>query len=200
MYLCTSRVLAEDMHGNTEHILICGPRCVQSILDHYGQEVDLISLAKEMQGDIVETGCSLQDIEEALKRRGINCQALRAGALELPVWPHPIVVHFTQGHFIVLDKIDGLYAQIRDGPGMDPVWTFVPTVMIQQSGAVLLTSDSQIPDDAPHFLRWPRVFVGLCSIAVGTMILYMRRTTARRLMWLLLRHFPNQQKEERVHV
>ena len=55
---------AEDQE-TTRRLSICGPRSVQRVLEHFGQQEDLASLVTEMQGGVVDELSSLHDIEEA---------------------------------------------------------------------------------------------------------------------------------------
>ena len=69
---------AEDQE-TTRRLSICGPRSVQRVLEHLGQQEDLASLVTEMQGGVVDELSSLHDIQEALSKRGIYSLPLKLG-------------------------------------------------------------------------------------------------------------------------
>lgn len=170
--LCTQ----DPESADTDWPSVCGPRCVQAILEHYGQHVELVPLIGEMQGGLPEQGCSLRDVQDALERRHIYCLALQTDALSFPEWPNPVIVHYKQDHFAILEETNGVYAKTRDGVDMEPAWQLIPKVMLKQSGALLLTSDSPIQTGRLTFVRWPRfALVFFCGLFACVGVLTYRR-------------------------
>lgn len=166
---------------------ICGPRCVQSVLEYYGRQEDLIVLILEMQGGIPELGCSLKDIQNALEKRGIYCLALETSVLGFPDWPDPVIMHYKAGHFAVLQRIKGVYARVQDeGINREEV---IPDLMFKRSGAILLTARSPIEAKQLVLLRWPRFLFALCfAFLVGFGVLAYRAfvSSGRILSWMRL--------------
>lgn len=166
--------VAEDL-ATTRRLSICGPRCVQRVLEQYGVREDLAALVKEMQGGVVERLCSMHDIESALSKRGIHSMPLKLGWLGYPNWHNPVILHYSEEHFVVLDETKGGFSKIRDGVQGLPSWEFTPAVMCRQSGVVLLTSETPIRTDEVSELWWPRGAASLCCLLLGSATLFLCR-------------------------
>jgi len=94
--------------------IYCGPRAVVHVLEHIGaiQPADetMMALIREMNlDDGRERLASLEEIRQALIRREIASQCYSIPDGQLPVSPHPIIVHWEElsvnhrsGHFVVL--------------------------------------------------------------------------------------------------
>jgi len=133
--------------------MFCGPRCVQFVLEHFGQREDLRPLVQEIQDRDWRRGSTLAALQLALERRGLYTTALRVGARSRVDWPTPVIAHLNPqtatglGHFVVL--LPG------GGDGGLRVWcglAGVQPVSCKQfsglwSGAVILTSE--VPIEAP---------------------------------------------------
>ncbi len=141
--------------------LVCGPRCIQYVLRHYGQDADLIDLVKEVQWPNLEAGATLAAVETALNKRGIHTQAISITAGGRLQWPHPVVLHVRGdgdlGHFVVwlgrteagADVVwDGLSGS-QTGP-WDKLYTHC-------TGTALLTAPAPIdcPQDAVERMASP---------------------------------------------
>ncbi len=90
--------------------VVCGPRCVQYILKHYGQQVELHDLIQELQWPNLEAGSNLADLQKSLNKRGIHTAAIQLSPGAKLDWPEPVLVHLklgtsitpeTLGHFVV---------------------------------------------------------------------------------------------------
>jgi hypothetical protein len=102
---------ADNKRSDSEQDSVCGPRCVQYVLEWYGspQAPSLLNLVEEMQWPSVERGSSLHDIQTALTKRGVYSMPVRCRELSSIVWKEPVVVFFEPlnrdrdlGHFAVL--------------------------------------------------------------------------------------------------
>lgn len=131
--------------------LICGPRCVKSVLDYYNQPSDLIELVREIQFPELEMGSTLENIEHALQIRGIHTCAVHIPYHSRLKWPYPVIVHLqtdndTMGHFVMWFPGPQLAhngsEQIKD----DLVGQIQNHMHQNRSGAVLLTSPDRITD------------------------------------------------------
>ncbi len=138
----------EDRHEQ-QRMLICGPRCVQFVLDYYGHEEGVIEIVREIQWPHLSRGCSLADIEDALRKRGIHTQAIRLESRATLDWPHPVILHLSagrneMGHFVVwLPCSTGGAADIWDG-GLRIRQVAQRSLSEQRTGFALLTSPKPI--------------------------------------------------------
>jgi hypothetical protein len=85
---------------------VCGPRCVQWVLQRYGIDVDLIALIQEMQWPDFEQGSSFADIEKALRQRGLCIHAVEdptVGDWGVPVIIQERRVGESVPHFAIVD-------------------------------------------------------------------------------------------------
>ena len=149
---------------------ICGPRCVEFVLDWYGRPVDVSDLIDELQQGRPYQMVSLAALAEALEKRGLHAKAVTLGWGATLDWPHPVVRHSTRadgaGHFTVLVPPRG------DLPRL--VWTgdagYKRALTDEDgaaSGVLLLTSPEPIRDVQlkPH--RGPATLViGVCSVVL----------------------------------
>jgi hypothetical protein len=93
--------------------VVCGPRCLQYVLDYYDApgSNDLLALIKEVQWPHIESGASVAAISRVLTDRGIDSTAIELAPSDLVdiVWPHPVILHFKPhpnsnhelGHFVI---------------------------------------------------------------------------------------------------
>jgi ABC-type bacteriocin/lantibiotic exporter with double-glycine peptidase domain len=139
-------------HG---HDLLCGPRCVQFLLQYYQRSpaATLVALTREIQWPDVEAGVSLERIAEALKARSIHTAALKLSSDATLKWNHPVVVHLAPrdqqalGHYVIWlpDSTEGICRVWSGTPGMQiGSWSELRAGM---SGVVLLTSPEPITED-----------------------------------------------------
>lgn len=134
---------------------VCGPRCVQRVLQHYGQQAELIDLVRELQGAAIDRPANLADMKRAIQRRGICAEGVRIAPADLRriMWPEPVIAHLSgtdgaAGHFCVLPPAEpgpGASSRIWDGlggsselHGGEAFGTF--------SGVVLVTARSPISE------------------------------------------------------
>ncbi len=150
--------------------MVCGPRCVQFILEHYGIKEDLIDLVKEIQWPDFEAGASLGAIEAALRKRGIYTCALRMDPKDRLAWSAPVVLHLKGqtaiGHFMVW------WPDAAQAFGWEELAG-------ELSGTILLTSSAPIaePEKAVRkATHWPSVAV----IAVFVAALFAAPACRRR--------------------
>lgn len=159
-----------------QHDTVCGPRCAVAVLAHFGQEVPLIELVREMQFPDIDNGCSLADIQEALSRRGIHSCAIRLATSDSVYWPEPVVIHShisgnNVGHFAFAPSGYG---------GAEPLTNWVRGA----SGTILLTSRAPIaPSRALAAVsrgpaEWPWVIASLGTVSLGGV--YLRRSLQTR--------------------
>ncbi|MDX1970315.1 MAG: cysteine peptidase family C39 domain-containing protein, partial [Planctomycetaceae bacterium] len=127
--LAPTLALADDLDA-VRRMSICGPRCVQRVLEFYGQKEDLATLVREMQGGVVNEFSSFHGIEEALSRRGVHALPVQYGVLGFPNWREPVILHYREGHFVVLSETKGGFVKIHDGILHPPTWEPLPSVML----------------------------------------------------------------------
>lgn len=162
--------------------VVCGPRCVQYVLQHYGIESDLIDLVKETQSDF-EAGASLAALDDALRRRGVFTAALKLSPNAALQWPHPVLMHLSpetgeMGHFVVwLPTPDGSKSQVWNG--LSGTQSGLESVLAKKrSGYVLLTAAAEIRQPETAAQRTTRLdlwylfrLVGVLAL-IGVMVTY----------------------------
>ena len=176
-----------QLGGQETHDLVCGPRCLQLVLRHYGRDADLVDLIRKIQWPNVEQGTSLSALQHELEERGVHTLVVRCPKSSLPDWPHPLIVHFelaegsTQGlgHFAVVFQNSSTTNSVTlcggpNGPETMPVPKFVR----QFSGWAILTSPDPIPVDLKVLLKplvWSKPFLwqiaGVTCLVVGGCLL-----------------------------
>ncbi len=147
-WICCS--LCAGMHPDTPD-LVCGPRCVQFVLNHYGVKCELINLVREIQWPNYENGASVEDLRKALETHGVYTRAVHVEGQLALAWQHPVVVclrplHDTSdvGHFVVwLPSSNGEPEMIWDG--LDGVMSLERGELpLNRMGTILLTSPEPI--------------------------------------------------------
>lgn len=159
---------------------ICGPRCVQRVLEHYGQDVELTDLVRELQGATVDRPASLAEMTRVLESRHVYAAGVRLSPRDLRhlSWPDAVIAHFNHGgssvgHFRVLFA-DRAPMRVWDGLAGESAartnqWA------AHASGTILLTSRSPIAD-APRCVEttWPPARLGIAAGGVAAVFLAAR--------------------------
>lgn len=178
--------------------LVCGPRCVQYVLAHYGRDADLMSLVREMQWPHLEAGSSVGSVERALSDRGIEVASIADIAAKDLTWPTPVIVHLRDvtnhqvGHFAVLLQNDG--KNVRLWMGMEGVVELSLSGLRERfSGVAVLTALTPIDKQAwqSRFARQQpiKLAAGICLAAATASMLvsvfrHRRRSGIIRTDWL----------------
>lgn len=168
-----------DKNPQVGRDVFCGARCVRYVLSHYGHEVDLIDIVKELQWPHLERPVSLHQLMEFLEERGIYTHACRVGIGVDLVGDEPAIVHLRQtdgsdGHFVVWISGSNGRAEITDG--LRAPWAISnDDLAIARSGNLILTSKSAIPDPRSRFLfsRYRSLFncpPEMCGLAFGVVV------------------------------
>lgn len=170
----TGNLVQETKYDERESDIICGPRCVQYVLAHFGIDSDVIDLAKEIQWPDLESGASLKKLADAMEARGLHTCALRINASQNIKWQFPVIFHTNPensriGHFQVwLPGSNDSGVQIWDGrEGLISIpqdeW------MRLRSGAILLLSPETIsnPETAITESSRLQMFAGVALVLGG---------------------------------
>jgi len=163
-------------------VLVCGPQCVQTVLSHYGFEVDLRELVNELQWPDLSKGSSLFDMAVALSKRGVYCQPVSIED-DVPIkWPHPVIVHFEQRnthHFAVLTPDGNDSGSLLWSPVAG--FTRIPNgvCLDGRTAIVLLTCSrpiqrSNIERLADHLPRYDLVFAATPFLVIAICLTYSR--------------------------
>ena len=145
-------VAARKADGRAPDGLVCGPRCVQYLLHYYGQDTDLIELVARFRWPDLERGASLDNIDRALRQRGVYTYAMQLTPQARLKWSYPVLVHLkvdgtTTGHYAV---------RLPSSSGEADVWYGLPGIRRlsdsllaeRWTGAVLLTAPEPITSPA----------------------------------------------------
>ncbi len=180
--------------------LVCGPRCAQFILRHYGIDADLIDLVREIQWPTLEDGATLAAVDQALRARGVHTRALRMGPTSRLSWSHPVLLHLTGetagGHFVVwLPDSTENTAHVWIGLAGVQSGRF-DSLRKRMSGAILLTSPTPIEStqwEAQDTSRTVFAILSFSSIAMlavlGCWIVQRRRSRATQGSGVRLRQW-----------
>ncbi len=136
--------------GSPPRDLVCGPRCVQFLIQYYFKKnLDLTDLVREIQWPDIERGARLDTISESLQKRGLFTCPMRIGSEMRIDWPYPVLVHLGKnldenGHFVVWLP--------TSSSGKDEIWFGVDGVRQEipydlarkRSGFILLTAPKPI--------------------------------------------------------
>jgi ABC-type bacteriocin/lantibiotic exporter with double-glycine peptidase domain len=161
---------------------LCGPRCVQFILQQFGHRSELLTLLQELPLSEVSRGASLQSLQELLERRGVYCEALAVSPQGVLRWGHPVLVHLEDkndpqsGHYVVwLPTSSGEYCDIWDG-AHGSYSCSERRFASSRSGAMLLTSPTKIEDSRRAVTLGPAVALTLLwgsAISLGVTCVYL---------------------------
>lgn len=170
--------------------VVCGPRCLQYLLRHYGIETELMDLVKETQSDF-EEGATLDALNEALRRRGVHTAALRLPSTAVIRWPHPVLMHLKSddegmGHYVIWLPTSER-TQVHVWNGLAGIQTGSESrLAAKRSGVVLLTSQTEIEQPtmaSVSTIRWDSWLSWLSwsgvLIVVSVIGLICRRTCCR---------------------
>lgn len=144
-----SKPAREPIRGIADNI--CGPRCVQFVLQHYGIDAELQDLVREMQWPELEKGATLDSMSQALERRGVHTCVLKVDPSTRLAWRDPVIVHLqgakeALGHYLVLlpgaasGEVDEYveFTNVNHYPA--------DAIRERMSGVVMLTSSKPIDD------------------------------------------------------
>ena len=107
--LSTTGPMVSPSSGDDTYDLLCGPRCVQFLLQYYDiEEPGLQEIVRETQWPRVEAGTSLGSLKRFVESRGLHTAAVRISDVSRLSWDYPVVVHWGEatspgavGHFVV---------------------------------------------------------------------------------------------------
>ncbi len=91
---------------------LCGPQCIRYVLQSYGMNESVVTIADQLNVSEHVDGVSLLAIRDFLIARGVPTIGMRFTGTK-PDWPYPVILHVLseqdkRGHFIVLcPKRDG---------------------------------------------------------------------------------------------
>ena len=95
--------MAKFPHYLQPDAMDCGPTCLRIVAKHFGRHYNLETL-RELTWKSKD-GVSLLTISDAAERIGFRTQGTRITSETLLEVPLPIILHWTQDHFVVLYKI-----------------------------------------------------------------------------------------------
>ncbi len=93
----------------------CGLACLAMVLAHHGRRTTLRALRDTV--DIGRDGASLRTLVALARSAGMDTHAYRAPAAKLTELPLPLVLHWEDAHYVVLERIMGDKVHVVD-PGL----------------------------------------------------------------------------------
>ena len=76
-----------------QDILVCGPRCVLHVLQHYGRDMQLHEIIDDIEKPIFQ-GTTLSDLSDSLTRHGVQNQIVQVSPDAIVEWGHPVFFIF----------------------------------------------------------------------------------------------------------
>ncbi len=189
--VCSAPVAAQDPAASTGEA-ICGPRCVEFVLNWYDRPVEVSDLIWELQGGQSDRQVSASALDAALKKRGIHTQLVRISEWKSPTWSYPALLHMRNengsGHFVVwVPPSEGKPSLLWDnGAGFTKALT--PSQSARLSGVAILTSREPFPDGPEIEVGSGRPLATLNSVGGGLILgigiaLLVWRTSRRTRIW-----------------
>src|SRR5579871_593574 len=102
-FISFNHVLAEDP-APVPRDVYCGPRCVQRVLEYFGQHEELVELVRQIQWPASSTGATLEQLQQVIQSRGIQTRAIQMPRSADFRWNHPAIFHLVLNdspHFVV---------------------------------------------------------------------------------------------------
>ena len=109
--LSETRPAAQTQQSETE----CGLTCLAMVLEYWGCATTLRELRNELTPG--RDGLTALTIVRAARRRGLDVAGESAAPFALVSYSHPVILHWEESHFVVLERWDG-----RSGMVVDPAW------------------------------------------------------------------------------
>jgi ABC-type bacteriocin/lantibiotic exporter with double-glycine peptidase domain len=157
------------------HDPFCGPRAAHYVLERYGLNADLVTLIGDIQWPNVENGVSLDAIDKALQKHGINTCPVVLSENTYLTSKNPVIVHFvdrdTDGHFVVWlgSNPNGDGEVIYDGlRGKRQIST--ADFRRRCSGYMLLTSRANVADSWKAIASVDRLLLIILVLAGGVIV------------------------------
>jgi hypothetical protein len=184
--------------------IVCGPRCIQRLLEWYGKDEDLTPIIRETQGPEIRHGSSLRSLQEALNRRGIHSAAVEVPAGCRVEWRYPIILHDAnistdrdpKGHFFLWLPASGSGEASVFTAGSPNTGQSLIDGFVRSGGTALVTApsaDAQFGKAfSPRDTKRPLLFA-LLIVSVGALVisLRLRGVTDRRCGDRVRALFPN---------
>lgn len=123
----------------------CGPTCLRMVSKYYGRHFNTDTLRQ--QSGFSKQGVSLLGISETAENIGFRTRGVRVSYKELLELPIPCILHWDQGHFVVLTEVSEKKVRIADPAsgmiGYSSIeflshWAFSEKENGEQAGFVLL--------------------------------------------------------------
>lgn len=94
------------------HTAECGAVCLSIILETHG--VCLPALTMRRLCGVTRDGASIKNIVDAAEGLGFQCNVYKKGLAKLTIDNGAVILHWDFKHFVVLEKINSVYAWIND--------------------------------------------------------------------------------------
>lgn len=147
----------------------CGPACLYVLLSFLDVECDDFDTFSD-SFTLTTKGLSIADLENAASRRGVELipLSLSYSSLMQSCETAPVIAHFTDGHFVVVQRVgdqavelyDPLFFQRMSRQEFEDQW----------SGVIL--SSVKIGRPTWHYLSFATGIVGFLFLVVGAVKMY----------------------------
>lgn len=90
----------------------CGAACLAMVLSAHGRRTSVMEAREHLPSD--RDGASARELIGAGKRLGLHLRAFSAPAARLPRLPGPLIAHWGENHFVVVEDIRAAEVRIAD--------------------------------------------------------------------------------------
>lgn len=90
----------------------CGLACVAMILRYYGSHESMYDLSSILE--VGRDGTSMKQINDLLNKFNLNTKIYKIPAEKLNIIKLPVILHWEENHFVILEKIKGSQYYIID--------------------------------------------------------------------------------------
>jgi len=81
----------------------CAAACLAMLLSNYGKKCNIDQIKSYFE--FTRSGVAIQDIEQVSGELGLDFHAYRISSSELKLFKDPIILHWRQEHFLILEKV-----------------------------------------------------------------------------------------------
>jgi ATP-binding cassette, subfamily B, bacterial len=104
-----------------DHIIQCGPVCLQMIAKYHGQNIELIEL--ETLTRMNDNGTTILNLNQAAESIGFKSCAVKISFEELTIAPLPAIAHWNNNHFLVVYKANKDTVWVADPKSGKKIYT-----------------------------------------------------------------------------
>ncbi|MBZ5489576.1 MAG: hypothetical protein LAO76_01430 [Acidobacteriia bacterium] len=164
----------------------CGLACLAMIAAHHSLPFDYEALVELAPADVWSRGLSMRVLRDLGEQMGMAVEAVRCPAKQVKTLPLPVIVHTTDNHYLLVEKVvsggwmivDPRYGRGRlsteEFAGMysELCLCFSPVGPLWAGSRVeYRRADAWVHEIRKVFLRWAMVLLALGALHVGLLVI-----------------------------